>query len=186
MSEGQPYDSEDRRRSFRLDDQVHFSYKLLKEDEEGSGEISPIAQLRELSQQGSHILASIRKSEPEIAQYLALLDKKIEIIAQMEEKKRLGDETKPNLRINLSQHGLSFRQKKPLAEGARLQVKMIFFPSLLSIECVGRVVYCNAQEGSSYKVGVEFTNIDERQQEALIRYMIEKQSALLRKERGRE
>lgn len=190
-------DGKERRRAFRVDDDVHLEFRVISDQD--AHRTSPdqamhtcraLMQLRELSTQSSHILSSIRKQHAEIAQYLSLLDRKIEAVAQLAGAISLGSEIQPNTRVNLSASGLAFSHHSPIAVGSQLHTRLILFPSLLCIQPMGKVVYCRentpADTGQHYRIGVEFDELPEQQQDMLIRHLLERQSAQRRRERGLE
>lgn len=187
-------DGEERRRAFRVDDEVHMEFRPIDDDASIEGDqqqtCRSLMQLRELSSQSGHILASIRKHSSEIAQYLAILDKKIDAVAQIAGAMSLGQEIQPNLRVNISAGGLAFGHHKAIPEGQRLSMRIVLFPSFICIQPAGRVVYCRERPQASadnrYRLGVEFEPLPEQEQDQLIRHLLEKQSAQRRKERHLE
>ncbi|MBW6477335.1 MAG: PilZ domain-containing protein [Chromatiales bacterium] len=188
--------AQERRRSFRVDDDVHLVFRVIKEDSEPRqhGEDQTVQtcralmQLRELSSQSGHILANIRKQHSDIAQYLALLDKKIEAVAQIAGAMSMGGDMAPNIRVNIGVGGLAFSQDSPLLTGQRLAMRIVLFPSHLCIQPKGRVVYSREQTQADqqhrHRIGVEFEPLSEQEQDQLIRHLLEKQSAQRRRERG--
>jgi hypothetical protein len=147
-----------------------------------------LMQLRELSSQSGHILANIRKQHSDIAQYLALLDKKIEAVAQIAGAMSMGGEMAPNTRVDIGVGGLAFSQETPQVKGQRLAMRIVLFPSHLCIQPKGRVVYCREQPQADsqhrHRIGIEFEPLSETEQDQLIRHLLEIQSAQRRRERG--
>lgn len=185
-------DTSDRRSYFRVEDHVNLLYTQLAPDEarafakrleEGGAACSHVAELRGLSAQMSNTLAAIRKTDPAVALYLGMLDKKIDAVAKMVEEQRLGTDLAPNAHVNIGAGGMVFPSDTDLPDGSELDLRLIFFPSYFCIRTLGRVVRSErASEGESgkYTIGVEFAVIGEESQEALIRHLTERQSALLR------
>ena len=195
-----PHDhDQDRRQHFRIEDDAHVvvhevseeEYARVTENEEppGTEECGLVAELHHLSSQAGIVMAKLRKSDPDVAHYLSLLDHKIDLVARMCESGRQQD-LKPNARINLSANGVGLRRAEPMTEGAKVEIRLVFFPSYLCIHAYGEVAHCreaeDADAGRPYEVGVEFTVMREMEREALIKHTLERQSALLRQQRGRE
>ena len=186
---------QERRRAFRVDDEVHLDFQLLDEETE-EGPLAhdalqtcrALMQLRELSVQSGHLLANIRKQHSEIAQFLALLDKKIDAVAQIAGALSFGDQIQPNAKINLSASGMAFTHHSAIPVPQRLAIRLVLFPNMLCIQPRGRVVYCREQPQASsqhrYRIGVEFEPLAEQEQDMLIRHLLERQSAERRRERG--
>lgn len=188
-------DGRERRHAFRITDEAYLDYRRLPPgatSDSSSNEITGVCrglmQLRELTIQSSHILAGIRKHDSEIAQYLSILDKKIDALAQMSATVGMGSDIRPDTTISLSAGGVAFAQPEALQPGERLALKLVLFPSHLCLQLVAKIIYCtpeNADTGQ-YWTGVEFDPLPEHEQDALIRHLLEKQSAQLRKERDQE
>lgn len=187
---------QERRRAFRVDDEVHLEFRALQEsDQEEAVDATlqtcrALMQLRELSAQSGHLLAAIRKNHGDIAQYLSLLDKKIEAVAQLAGNSSFGGEMQPNTRVNISAGGIAFATQQPFPVGQRLGMRIVLFPSLLCIQPQGKVVYARerpqARASHRYLIGVEFEPLPEQEQDMLIRHLLEKQSAQRRREKGLE
>ena len=195
---GQDKGSEERRRAFRVDDDIHLDYRPIAETHgEESDQDDPtlqtckvLMQLREISSQSGHMLANIRKHHTDIAQYLALLDRKLELVAQLAGAVSMGSDMLPNTRANISSGGLAFSSPTQQKPGQRLAMRIVLFPSHLCIQPRARVIYCRERPEANaehrYRIGVEFEPLPEQEQDQLIRHLLEQQSAQRRRERERE
>ncbi|MGE0081802.1 MAG: hypothetical protein AB7U81_10935, partial [Thiohalomonadaceae bacterium] len=105
---------EERRESFRVDDKAHLEVRVLTDDEyqrllenppEPTVESSLVSQLRSLTAQAGNLLVNIRKADPDVAHYLAMLDRKIDMLAAHLEGSRGGGAVTPDARVNLSAGG---------------------------------------------------------------------------------
>jgi hypothetical protein len=190
----------ERRHAFRVDDQVHLSLKVSDElgdenSEQVPSEVADMVQrglstLRELNFQSGHILAGIRKSQPEISQYLSLMDRKITILTQLAASAHYGTDVKPNIWINLSARGMAFDlHENAYAVEDKLLVQMMLFPSYSIIEANAHVVSIRNQakggKQGNYRVALLFDSISESQREVLLRHITERQSEQLRMKRFR-
>jgi hypothetical protein len=187
-----PKDQDTTRASFRIDDELYLDYQPLEADEvadapawrhDTSGFCDSLIRLREISLQSGHILASIRKHHPDIGHYLALLDKKVDILAQLAGTIGLGGDVGPSHQVTIGTEGMSFDSSEPLAVATALRLKLVLFPSHLCLHLQSRVNSCVKQDGG-YRVEVQFEQTGETEHETLIRHLLEKQSAALRRERG--
>ncbi|GAB4302110.1 MAG: hypothetical protein Kow0096_23410 [Thiohalomonadaceae bacterium] len=199
MSTPMPGRGEERRRFFRIDDEVYLEYRLLPEEDyqrrlrqpAGSRQdTSALAlQLHGLTSQSSSLLAQIRKRDPEVGQYLAIIDRKVELLGRALLGSQLGHISGPNHKVNLSGNGIAFFSAEPLASDSKLELRLMLFPGHTVINTLGRVVHCNVVPGGApqpYRIGVEFTHLAEMGRDALVRHTLELQSARLRqkKEKG--
>lgn len=188
----QPTDKERAHAPFYIEDHLYLDLQQLAPDElpqspawrhDTSSLCEDLIHLRELSIQSSHILASIRKQNSDIGHYLALLDKKIDILSQMTGTIALGGEIEPSHHVTLSTEGMVFEHYEALAVETPLRLKLVLFPSHLCLFLQSRVVNCSAKE-EAYEIEVQFEQVGETEHEALIRHLLEKQSAELRRERS--
>lgn len=186
----QPTDSTREHSSFRIDDKLYLDYQPTAADElaaawrhDTSSFCDDLIRLREISLQSGHILANIRKHHPDIGHYLALLDKKVEILAQLAGTLGLGGKIRPNHRVNLGSDGMHFNAEEPLPPNTPLRLKLVLFPSHLCLHLQSKVIACDKQD-QGYRIEVEFEDVGETEHEALIRHLLEKQSAALRRSRG--
>ncbi|MGE0081803.1 MAG: PilZ domain-containing protein, partial [Thiohalomonadaceae bacterium] len=126
---------------------------------------------------------------PDVAHYLAMLDRKIDMLAAHLEGSRGGGAVTPDARVNLSAGGLAFWRDQPLAPGTKLELRLVMFPSYVRLHALALVVHAEEDEQAPshrrYRVGVTFTQLAEAEKDALVRHLIELQSAQLRRQRGR-
>lgn len=188
----------ERRDFFRIDDNAHLSYRVLEEENYrnriaeadpfvGEAPCGVVAELRALTTQAGSVMTSIRKDDPNIAQYLGILERKIELIARLVESERHRDD-KPNSRVNIGAGGLSFSSAEPVEADSKVEVKLVLFPSYLCIRALGQVVRTREKSTDAalpYRVGIEFTYLPEAEREALVKHTLERQSAMLRQRSGR-
>ena len=189
----------ERRRYFRIRDEIYLEVGEISQEEYRRVQKEPpherddepcdlILQLRALTSQGGMILAGIRKSHPEIAQYLAVHDKKIDLVARAIVGKQMEGTLVPNARVHLSAGGLAFHSETPKSADTPLLIRMVFFPSHLCVQAYGEVVHCERDEtepAKPFRVGVEFTILSEVARDALVRHTLERQAEERRKSRSR-
>lgn len=188
--------SDERREYFRIDDEVHLEvepltdglYQQLEKAPPSAGD-SPcdlVLHIRSLSSQASSMLSNIRKRDSEIAQYLTLQDRKLELIARAVVGKQLDIGVGITHRVNIGAGGIGFGYHEAFELGRPLRVRVLFFPSHLCVEAVGKVTHCVSQSSDPqhpYRIGVEFTLISQAVQDALMGHVLERQSSLLRQRR---
>ena len=188
----QPTEHHREQASFRIEDDIYLDYQQLESDElapawrhDTSHICENLIYLREISLQSSHILAGIRKHHPDIGHYLALLDKKVEILSQLAGTIALGGEVKPDHQVTLGSDGVVFFSRTELKQGSPLRLKMVLFPSHLCLHLQSQVTACKDHD-KGYRIEVKFEELGNTEHEALIRHMLEKQSAMLRERREQD
>ncbi len=188
--------TEDRRGFFRIDDEVNLFYKkidakLVEEPHHVSDNIlnscSLTTALETVSQESSLLLHRLEKSMPEVADYLRLIDKKIDLLAQAI-MMRGSDFKENNTRnVNISATGIAFDCEEVLKAGDYLEIKILLISCMTVIVTYGKVVYCkNSQSNNSqypYFVGVNFINMKDEDREMLIKYVVKEQLHQIRDKR---
>ena len=183
----QPMEPPRQHAPFQIDDDLYLELHAI---EEGGSDATAatdlchgLLQLRELSHQGNHLLAGIRKHHSDIGHYLSLLDRKLELLTQMVADLAMGGTVTPSHRVKLGPEGIEFTTPEPLNSGTLLRLRLILFPSHQCLQLLARVMRCEVQPSAGHLVELQFEQVEELQQDALIRHLLEKQSAALRQQR---
>lgn len=188
--------SDERREYFRIRDKIYLQLSPLSEEEaqlpleenqSGDGNTTnPALTLQSLAGQSGNLLAGLRKTQPDIAHYLALLEKRIELISRVVVSDYLGKTIEPDTVVNLSAGGIAFDSKQALEPQTTLAMEIVLFPSHIPIRASGRVAYCKPNREKStqrYSVGIDFIQISDIAREALVKHTLELQSARLRQKK---
>jgi hypothetical protein len=188
----------ERRRYFRIEDEiVLFLRQVTPEqiclddalDSHPLDAFSLSARLDLLTQEARMPLRRIARDQPELAEYLKILERKIELIARalLEKESDMADRSAN--RVSLSASGLAFDAEIGFERGALLELKMLLPPALVGVIAFGKVVYCSRNPDDAarpYRVAVDFIGIKEQDRELLIRHVIRKQSNQLRNHKQRK
>jgi hypothetical protein len=192
-------DADERRRFFRIDDFVHLSLREVSRDEMDqrmerleqnmAGSFGLMIGLNAIGQQVTASLRRVESRDPDAADCLKALDKKLELLARafLSEEVDLGD--KPARAVNLSAGGMAVNTREPLAEGSLLEIKLLLVPSYTGIFTYGTLVACHRLEGDEqdpefpYQVRIDFAFMREEDRDALIRHVLLKQAEWLRRRR---
>jgi len=185
---------DDRRSFFRIDDEVNLIYKKIDQQaiyaasmvtEDLLSSCSLVSTLDVLDQESRLIMHRIEKNEPEIAEYLKVMDSKISILAQavMMQDKEFSENNLRN--ANISATGLAFEVDEPVNEGDFLEIKLLLTSCLSIIVIYGKVVYCkeNTQQRADarpYHIAIEYINLKEQDREVLIKHVVKRQMQQIR------
>lgn len=187
--------NEERRRFFRIDDDINLYYKVLGPNPVNDtsyvstdilGSCSLASALDMLSQEAKVLMRRIETRDPDVADYLKLLNNKIEIIAQtmMLQGTDFGEQTTRN--VNLSASGLAFDNDEELKMSDYLEVKMVLSSIAAVILVNAKVVYCKKNIDSeqsnkpSYMIGLDYVNIQDQDRELLIKHIVRRQMQQIR------
>ncbi len=185
--------SEDRRRFFRIDDAINLYYKVVDEQtvvtaskttDDILSSCSLITALEVLGQESRTVLYRVEKREPEIAEYLKLIDSKIGLLAQavLQQDKNLTESKLCN--TNLSASGLAIEVDAPVNEGEFLEVKLFLSSCVAVIMLYGKVIFCRKIEGSAnYQIGIDYINLKDDDREILIKHIVKRQMQQIREKK---
>lgn len=188
LVESSDKDQQERRRYFRIDDEIILIFKEVGQgvvpnpedfkNEEILDAFSLSSALDFLTQESRVQLKKLERRQPDAAEIIKNLERRIDLIAQ----KLLVNETQSSDRstqeVNISAAGIAFDADNVLEPGTVIQLKMILPPSLVALMTYGKVVYCNtnANEASfGHRIGVDFLSLREQDRELLIRYIVKRQ-----------
>ena len=188
----------DRRNYFRIDDIVYLSYRVVAWEEVRSAQkqdCSPAkhdftikANLDSLSRELQPLHNLIKSGNPDIAKYLATLDKKINLLAESLTKNTEIEVDEVDIepqQVNIGAGGLSWLSDKPVIIGAMLEIQMKLLQENVDIFSYARVLTCAELEKSAkqqdYKIAVEFEFMDEDVRDLITRHILNKERALINK-----
>jgi len=179
---------EDRRRFFRLDDEVILDFQTLSREEVAAWRESHQQQKDELAQLeqeiGSHI-SQLRSQNPTIGRLLELFNQKINLLGGT----HLAGSNKPELnateartRINLSACGMAFHTHETVKTEDHLLLHMQLKPSNTELSLTGRVISIekNPQSDEPDLVRIDFHDLREAEQEVLIQHLFQLQNRHLK------
>lgn len=186
--------NDERRRFFRINDDINLVYSLitdhsLAKDSYLSNDILSNCKLStalDLMNQDAKIsFQRIEQQDPDVARFLGIINKKIELLAQAVTSLGYdsgGDETR---NVNLSASGVAFECAEELQLDATLEIKMVLNSMSAVLVTFGKVVYCrenndDSTENLPFQVGVDFVNLQDSEQELINKHIIRKQFQMIR------
>lgn len=190
---------DERRRFFRIDDSVHLSLRVVPQDDLNgrlaslernvADSFSLMTSLNMVTQQVSAGLRRIEAKDPDVADYLKALDKKLEILGRAFLSEEVDMSDKPVRAVNLSAGGVAMHSRDAFEENAVLEIKMLLLPSYTGVLTYGSVVDCRPLEGEDadpdfpYLLRIDFSFMRDSDRDALIRHVLLKQAEWLRRRR---
>lgn len=188
---------EEKRRYFRVNDTINLLHKIIDENallslshisHDVLSNCSLTAALDVLSQEARMLMPRLERRDPELFEYLKIMDTKINLIAQaatLHDDQFSEHDTRD---VCLSATGLAFSNEVPIEEGELLELRMFLTSCMAVIVAYGRVVQCrdNSQENPQrpYSICVEYINMKEDDRELLIKHVVKKQLQQLRDKNG--
>lgn len=188
---------EEKRRYFRVNDTINLLHKIIDENallslshisHDVLSNCSLAAALDVLTQEARMLMPRLERRDPELFEYLKIMDTKINLIAQaatLHDDQFSEHDTRD---VCLSATGLAFSNEVPIEEGKLLELRMFLTSCMAVIVAYGRVVQCRdiSQENPRrpYSICVEYINMKEDDRELLIKHVVKKQLQQLRDKSG--
>jgi hypothetical protein len=184
---------EEKRLYFRVNDTINLHHKIIDEHtldrySHVSNDVLNNCTLRTaiqvLTQDSRTLFSRLERKDPEIAEYLRIIDTKINLIVQA-----ISDQEQPFLEhdtrdVVLSATGLAFNNETEIKSGQLLELKMLLTSCMAVIVAFGRVVQCRdvSQESPEqpFAICVEYVNLQDDDRELVIKHVVKKQLQQLR------
>lgn len=183
--------TEERRRFFRIDDEVAISFHLL-DDEYGGEDSDDLAEIHDM-QQEFHVslevqirqaMVEVRAQYPKLAPLLDLMNQKINLLHASE---ALVDEAPVLKKANLSACGVAFTWQEALPINQQVMVNMYLQPNHELVRCQAHVAGVDnnpdypAISEEPHIIRLDFNDMHHAYQEVLIQHVVQRQGHQLRK-----
>lgn len=175
----------ERRKYFRIIDEVDVSYQVVDGVEEVNESMVIVHSFEAINNDITVSLAALGDTQPEMASSLRLLNKKLDMmiaVAELESTQAQLSAVQVD-EVSLSACGIAFPAEENLANDTILDLSLFLHASDQRVSIRGQVVGCQSIESDGdkkYCLRVEFIDVDEATRENLIHYMLERQRYLLR------
>ena len=186
---------QERRRFFRLDDEVVMEFRPLTEAEFEQWRTQhqlQSSELVQLEQELGLLLHQVRASHPQLGQVLELFNRKINLlhntshlVEDVAQQASISN-TEARVRVNLSACGIAFYTDETLQAERYMLLNMQLKPSNANLSLAGDIVAVNEvnHERGRYQVRVNFEGLKEAEQELLIQHLFQLQSRTRRQQRA--
>jgi len=176
-------DVDDRREYYRIEDTIALDFSLLSaaeaQDSEPLHDDSPLfnllSDLHLMDFESQHLLRHISERDRTLANYLKVMNKRIDLLGQAVAQSLLRDIGEPR-RVGISEGGISFLHTQQIPPDRRLAIRMVLMPQALGLRLRARVVHCRARDGGQFEIGTEFEALSDAQRQLLARHILQKQA----------
>lgn len=186
--------SEERRHFFRINDSVNLSYRFVDEQQTKYPIQSSVnlldncslsSALELIAEESAAVYNKLEKIHSDFADYLKLLDIKIDLIAQAVLALSSNEVSENETRnANISVSGLGFECNEHLTVGQHLEIKMLLVHSTIVITTYAKVIHCSKNPDTSsnyhYFVGLDYVNMKESDRDLLSKHVAKKQLQQIR------
>jgi len=175
----------ERREFFRIDDIIPIGAKKISHEKKGPSRITFGEPLYPLSDKGIMEIPETGQSQQgldsAILRLLLEINKKLDML--LEERGNSGEEEIRPQPVNISAGGIRFLTDEKVSKGDLMEIRMhLCTCPPLKIITYGEVVRV-IEKNNKYEVAVSFKNSEEEVREAILRYTLQKQRELLKKQR---
>ncbi len=176
-------DADDRREYYRIDDTIALDFSLLSGPQalasDALHDASPLfnllSDLHLMDFESQHLLRHISERDRTLANYLKVVNKRIDLLGQALAQSLLRDIGVPR-RVSLSEGGISFNHPQAVPTGSHLALKMVLMPQALGLLLRARVMHCQAREDGQFEIGTEFEALSDAQRQLLARHILQTQA----------
>lgn len=172
----------ERREHYRVEDRIFFDYYVIDNrqsyseldiqqkllGEKGNEYFETAKYFNELEQDMFELSNSISEQHPAIAQYLHLLNAKIDHLT----KKLLTHEQSKTCLVSLSLGGISFETNEKINEKAHIKVLIYTKPNMIPLIIDSSVIYSEQIDNGKYRTAVSFDNITHEHECLLSRHIM--------------
>ena len=202
MTANKRISTEERRHFFRINDAVNLSYRVIDEHQIKSpiqttasllDNCSLASALELIAEESAVIHDKLERIHSDFADYLKLLDIKINLIAQTVIGLSKSNEITANQtrNANISVSGLGFDNDEKLQVGQYLEIKMLLVHSTVVITTYVKVIHCFKHivahdDNYDYFVGVSYVNMKETDSDVLSKHVAKKQLQQIRQQKEKQ
>lgn len=178
----------DRRRYFRINDEVGINYRVLEADELAQRDGNLVQQAQVLEQLEVHdariseLLQKMGNRDPLLTQVLEALDRKLQyVVQQLQLEARMTRQLAYRVHeVSISACGLAVILPEQMEQRAVLELQLSLLPGERQIKCHGLVIESRMLPGSDgYNTRIDFFDMAPRDQETLIQHIVQRQSQML-------
>lgn len=178
----------ERRHYFRIDDYIDLEY--LEVDPEttretpaenlfpGAAGLKVYSELKKIDSEATQLLYQIKDRDRQLADYLYLLNRKLELLSQQlisEPRQQRWPGT--HREVNISEGGLSFTNDLALNVGQDLALNLTFLPTYVGVAVYARVARCEPSRTQHWEIAAEFQNLSDAQQQLISQQIMRAQMA---------
>lgn len=178
----QAQNAQDRRRFFRLDDQLQMSLRRATVEEQSGGMRARESDvMAEADRRLGVLIAAARVQAPAVAELAELLNRKLDhVIQTLQLNEELAQRASfREYAVNLSACGMALSCGERFEPGERLVVEILFPPNATRLVLSARSVKCTSRPDGGFDLKADFAGIAAEDHEFLIQYIMRRQSQLL-------
>ena len=176
-------DEDDRREYYRIDDTIALEFTPLSGADalatdalhDSSPLFNLLSDLHLMDFESQHLLRHISERDSTLANYLKVINKRIDLLGQAVAQSLLRDIGAPR-QVSLSEGGVSFNNAQSIALDTHLAIKMVLMPQALGLLLRAKVVHCSPLPSQQFEIGTAFEALTDAQRQLLARHILQRQA----------
>jgi PilZ domain len=182
--------NDERRDFFRIEDEVYLELETISAEEYSSAEevlanlhndsFSLSADFATLNNNLHPVLNNIKQIHPDIAQYLELLNNKIDSLGEFLLHKSSAYDENKRIKANVSASGIMFESESIFKQGDLIRLELVLFPEKIGVLIFGKTVKITKSTNEKQNISIEFEHIRTEDRELMIKHNLNKQMTDLR------
>lgn len=186
---------QERRKYFRIDDHVMLKYKVIPPEDVQSttdrlraplpNAFSLASDFAEMREQTTLLQRTLEKSSPSVAQYLTLIDKKLDMVAKVMLVQSMGTDEQLWRKVNLGAGGMAFDTPVEIPSSSIMEVKLGLLPSHAGLRTMAKVLRCDRYNDGKvgFRCALAFLHVRDSDRELLVQHVLWRQAQNLREQR---
>lgn len=181
-----PTPKADKRSFFRVKSELALSYHTVdvftaenspieEQFPEDSSNLTLFSELKRIDSESSALLTQVAEQSRPTADYLSLINKKLDLITQQLVAEQYLDSNINPSHVNISEGGAAFKSQKSIYKGSHIALRLLFTSTFTVIATFARVIRCDKLKDDSYQIAVKFSKLNTPQQELLAKHIMQAQ-----------
>ncbi|GAB1265160.1 hypothetical protein NBRC116493_14000 [Aurantivibrio infirmus] len=180
----------ERRGFFRINKELLLEYKTVDaytadntDPTEQFADSMPLhlySEFHNLDKQAEQLRRSIGTEQPKIAEYLSILNKKINLLSRELIAQNTDTAAQDPRKVNLSEVGIAFMADKAIYKDSYLAIRLVFLPSYTGVVVFAKAIRSEPKQGDLFHIAAKFQGLSEADQHILAKYIMEAQLAAKR------
>jgi len=187
----------DKRSFFRVKSELALSYHnvdaftaengaIEEQFPEDSSNLTLFSELKRVDSEASALLTQVAEQSRPTADYLSLMNKKLDLIIQQLVAEQYLDSNISPSHVNISEGGAAFKSQKSIYKGSHIALRLLFTSSFTVIAAFAKVIRCDKLKDDHYQIAVKFSRLNTPQQELLAKHIMQAQLQAKRAEQNRK
>lgn len=176
----------EKRQFFRIQQDVIFDYKCVNTDAvthisaehhfDHANSLGLFTRFQQFDNDTNPILENIRESNSGVAEYLEMLNQKVNLLSQqILSHEAVAAHDSESGQIDLSQGGIGFNAPINIGVETWVALKLVFLPSYTGLVTYAQVTRTQLLEDGNYLIGARFHQLNNEQHKIIARQVMQTQ-----------